>query len=73
MAEIRVEAVPIGIKYKCDSCGKGYMTRQDVVSENSILLSNPPKFRHSCINCGAVDYFFETYPTIRYEIKEEEE
>ena len=45
MAEIRVEVVPIGIQYKCDSCGKGYMTRQEVVSENSILLSNPPKFR----------------------------
>ena len=32
MPEVKVEVVPVGIKYLCDSCGNGYMSRQEIDS-----------------------------------------
>lgn len=72
MPEVKVEVVPVGIQYLCDSCGNGYMAREDIGLGGSMLLTNPPKYKHKCNNCWVEEYLTETYPTIRYEFKEEE-
>ena len=54
----KVEVVPFLEKWRCDSCGKGEME-----SVNIQLLSNPPKTKHICNNCGKVEYSLGAYPT----------
>ena len=49
------------VDYKCDECEKGYMK-----PTGDIVCCCPPKFPHSCTECGAKLMFRERYPTIRY-------
>jgi len=53
---------PIQVDYRCDECSKGYYRPNG----NSMLMSSPAKFEHSCDNCGHSQTFTERYPTVRY-------
>lgn len=54
---------PVMVKMKCDKCGEGYMKRSD----NTVLLSNPPKYNHVCDKCGNRTRYTKSYPCIEFE------
>lgn len=64
MAEERYKIEPIGIRYKCDKCGKGYM---ELKPGGMTYLSNPPKYEHICNHCGHIEKFTTQYPYVKYE------
>ena len=63
MSEKEIRIVPIKTIYVCDNCEIGEMVPNGI----GIYLSNPPKYRHSCTNCGHSQTFVgKTYPIIEY-------
>ncbi|MBO5424418.1 MAG: hypothetical protein J6A25_02795 [Lachnospiraceae bacterium] len=59
--EIHYNIKPVGVRYLCDNCN-GEMKHTDGI----VLMSNPPKYKHICSNCGEIEYLEEVYPTIRW-------
>ena len=59
--EIQFKVKPVGIRRLCDKCN-GEMRYTD----GTVLVSNPQKYKHNCINCGNEEFFEEKYPTIRW-------
>jgi len=57
MGKMRLEAKTYIVKYRCDDCGKGIMTREDMV-----LMSHPPQYPHKCDACGQRRNLDESYP-----------
>lgn len=53
---------PIGIKYICDTCGKGEMFS---TGKNDWTI-NPPQFEHLCSNCSQKEFLKEKYPLVRF-------
>lgn len=56
------EVQPYGVKYICDSCGKGEM----LPTGKNDWTVDPPLLEHSCSQCGQKKKFIEKYPLIRY-------
>jgi len=44
----------------CDNCG------DELVKSDIVLLTNPPKYRYECPNCGHSEDSFEIYPKMSY-------
>lgn len=51
-------------RYHCDDCG-GLVEYTD----GNMLMTNPPKFEHSCDSCGKKYIFFHKYPYTKYVFK----
>lgn len=60
--ETEVEVKTILVDYVCDDCGK-----QVKYIDGNMILTDPPKFKHNCIECGKEYVFNHKYPTIKYE------
>lgn len=52
----------IGVRYVCDTCGKGEMRFSGIER-----FTNPPIYQHVCSDCGARADLFVQYPTIRWD------
>jgi len=39
----------------------------ELLPEGRALLSNPPKYPHTCDRCGKAETFLKQYPLIHYE------
>lgn len=65
--ERRKRVTPVRVSMYCDCGGEfilGNGTTNDVIA---VLLSNPPKYPHTCNKCGKQEYFVKEYPYIDYE------
>jgi uncharacterized Zn finger protein len=65
MSEIKQEVKMFSVDMICDKCGKGKMEYKD----GMMLLTDPPKFKHTCSNCGYVETYFCKYPKLEYQYK----
>lgn len=45
------------IDYRCPNCQNGWMR-----PTGTVLVSDPPKFPHKCIQCGYEEIFDVKYP-----------
>lgn len=55
-----VKLVPVMLKAFCDKCNA-----QMACSGNPLLVQ-PPKYIHTCPNCGHTEEFDEVYPTLTF-------
>lgn len=62
MPMIKRPVIPTQIDYVCDKCGEGKYRPTGVT-----LMSNPPKFPHTCTLCGDTHTFYKIYPCLEYE------
>lgn len=58
MSEKTWEVRTLEIDYICDACGRGAMRHTDEL----VLLSKPPQYKHECANCGVNQTFDIIYP-----------
>lgn len=63
MSEIKQEVKMFSVDMICDKCNEGKMEYKD----GMMLLTDPPKFSHSCSNCGHVETYLYKYPRLEYE------
>lgn len=54
---------PIGVRYKCEYCGKGEMK---VVTDNAITLQYNTMIKHKCTECGGELLLPKMYPYIEW-------
>lgn len=47
----------------CPQCNSDYMIRS---SDGMALMSNPPRYGHTCGTCGFVDTYVKVYPELIY-------
>ncbi|MBG5927560.1 hypothetical protein [Providencia rettgeri] len=47
-------------EYQCDNCKEGSMVRDKGC--NTIQLTDPPKFKHICTQCGKGGWLSDSYP-----------
>lgn len=64
MAEVKYKLSMYEVDMICDKCSDGHMRPDGVV-----LLSDPPKYPHTCDNCGATAVFPFMYPRVMYKYK----
>lgn len=57
------EVKPVGVKYKCATCGVGKMLPTGVHN----WVCDPPQIEHKCDHCGEKIVLNEKYPLIRYQ------
>lgn len=57
------EVKPIGIRYKCEHCGKGEM-KVDI--ENLIIRQSNAMYKHRCTECGGELLLPKMYPYIEW-------
>ncbi|MGG4610665.1 hypothetical protein, partial [Providencia sp. Me31A] len=50
-------------EYQCDDCKQGAMVRDKGC--NTIQLTDPPRFKHICTQCGKVDWLAGEYPLFK--------
>lgn len=50
-------------EYQCDSCKECQMVRDKGCS--AIQLTDPPRFKHACTQCGSVDWLSGEYPLFK--------
>jgi hypothetical protein len=60
--EKEYEVKTLLLKYFCDDC-QGEVLYKD----GNILMSDPPKFKHHCVNCNKEYLFNHKYPYTKYE------
>jgi len=70
MPEREFEVEPVGIAYVCDSCGQGEMASAEDVETDE---GSQAGWKHRCLNCGHEETLAESYPTIRFRVKGEEQ
>lgn len=63
--EQQFEVKPVGVKYVCDSCGKGDMVYRGG-NGDMILLGKDIKFKHYCYTCKCEKVFCKKYPFVDY-------
>lgn len=66
--EERFEVRPVGVRYRCEVCNRGYMevTNDSVFIPASTLPPGPIMRPHVCTNCGAKLTLPGTYPRIEW-------
>lgn len=64
MAEKEFAVKPVLLRYFCDKAGCDGEVLLD--QQYGMLASNPPKYVHSCENCGEVYNFLKAYPVVDY-------
>jgi uncharacterized protein (DUF983 family) len=69
MPEREFEVEPVGIAYVCDSCGQGEMVSAEAET-TAAEEARQAGYRHRCTSCGQEDTLAESYPTIRFRVKE---
>ena len=57
--EIKTEIKTYKIKQICDRCRQGEMT-----PDNTALMSDPPRYPHTCDFCGHKEIYLYRYPRI---------
>ena len=50
----------------CEKCNEGFM-QKDTTGTATVLMSNPPKFKHVCTKCEREDWYVQQYPALTYE------
>ena len=67
MAEFRKELKVYQLKYRCDSCVKGFMkVYTDTYGAFTVKGNNPIQYLHTCSNCGKKQYLKGKYPRKEY-------
>ena len=56
--------VNVSIEYAYCECG------EELVRDNVVLSSNPPKYKYVCSKCGKIEYLVDHYPKLTYADKE---
>ena len=62
MIEEKRECKTYRVHAKCSKCSTGYM-----LPDGKILLSDPPKYPHTCNNCGHKEDLDNKYPAFAWE------
>lgn len=50
-------------EYQCDDCKQGAMVRDKGC--NTIQLTDPPRFKHICTQCGKAGWLSDQYPLFK--------
>ena len=67
MTEKRIPMETFQVEKICEKCNVGKMTTDGIT-----LLSNPPKYLHTCSECQNQQYFDVAYPYIAYGVKNDQ-
>ncbi len=59
-----VKLITTIIEYQCDGCKEGLMVRDKGC--NAIQLTEPPRFKHTCTQCGSVKWLSGEYPLFKH-------
>ena len=60
-----VQVLSYQVQLKCKECGEGMMLDD---SDNIMLASYPPQYKHKCDKCGCIELLTRIYPYIEQKL-----